>query len=250
MPVIFFLLGLVFGSFFNAVIFRLPRKEYSINKPRRSICPKCKHILSWKDNIPLISYLLLKGKCRYCGAKIPLRYPIVEGLTALLFTVNSLFFPLQQAIALCVIVSGLIISSFIDLEHYLIPDTGIVLVGVGAALYSFFSHQFPEVLIEAAIVTGLMVAFFAISNAIRKDSFGFGDVELIAVLSLAVGLFGSLFIILFASVFALLSYAVVTAAKKKNFDRKTMIPFGPFISLGGYVTLLLINQIRALYGFS
>ena len=89
MPVIFFLLGLVFGSFFNAVIFRLPRKEYSINKPRRSICPKCKHILSWKDNIPLISYLLLKGKCRYCGAKIPLRYPIVEGLTALLFTKST-----------------------------------------------------------------------------------------------------------------------------------------------------------------
>ncbi|OAA29714.1 peptidase A24 [Kosmotoga arenicorallina S304] len=250
MPVIFFLLGLVFGSFFNAVIYRLPRKEYSINKPRRSICPECKHVLTWKDNIPLISYLLLKGKCRYCGAKISLRYPAVEVLTAFLFAINALFFPLQQAVTMCILVSGLIISSFIDLEHFMIPDTGIVLVATGAALYSFFSHQYPKVLIEAGIVTGLMIAFFAVSNAVRKDSFGFGDVELIAVLSLAVGLFGSLFVILFSSIFALLTYALIAAVKKKNFDRKTMIPFGPFISLGGYVTLLFMDQIRTLYGLN
>ncbi|AKI96533.1 prepilin peptidase [Kosmotoga pacifica] len=250
MPIVFFLFGLVFGSFFNALIYRLPRKEYTINSPRRSICPVCKHALSWKDNIPLFSYILLRGKCRYCGAKISFRYPLVEVLTALSFAVNASLFPLQQAIALSILTSGLIISSFIDLEHYLIPDTGIVLVGIGAGLYSFFSHQFPGILIEVLIVTGLMVAFFAISNAVRKDSFGFGDVELIAVLSLSVGLLGSLFVILFASISALLSYVILSVIKKKGFDKRAMIPFGPFISLGGYFTLLLIDHIKVLYGLN
>ncbi|MDD3680186.1 MAG: prepilin peptidase [Mesotoga sp.] len=244
---VFFVFGLIFGSFSNALIFRIPSKEYSIVRPRRSFCPHCKHELSWKDNLPVISYLVLKGKCRYCGNPISARYPTVELLTAGLYALNASLFSLSGAISLSVLSTGLIVSSFIDLEHYMIPDLGVILVGVGAFAWSIFEDRFPLNLLYALLVTGAMVAFFLIANLVRKDSFGFGDVELLAVLSLATGVVGSLYTIMIASFAALIVYAIKAAAEGKRFDRRAQLPFGPFIAIGGYSTIIFLDFIEALY---
>ncbi|MGC9321441.1 MAG: prepilin peptidase [Kosmotogaceae bacterium] len=244
---IFFFFGLIFGSFSNALIFRIPSKEYSMTSPRRSFCPHCKHELSWKDNLPVISYIFLGGKCRYCGKPISARYPFVELLTAALYALNASIFTLPGAISISVLSTGLIVSSFIDLKHYMIPDLGVILVGVGAFAWSIFEGRFPLNLLYALLVTGAMVAFFLIANHVRKDSFGFGDVELLAALSLATGIVGSLYTIMIASFAALIVYAINAAAKGKRFDRRAQLPFGPFIAIGGYSTIIFLDFIEVLY---
>jgi len=244
---VFFVFGLIFGSFSNALIFRIPSKEYSIVRPRRSFCPHCKHELSWKDNLPIISYLVLGGKCRYCDNPISARYPLVELLTAALYALNAALFSLSGAISISVLSTGLIVSSFIDLEHYMIPDLGVILVGIGAFAWSIFENRFPLNLLYALLVTGAMVAFFLIANLVKRDSFGFGDVELLAALSLATGIVGSLYTIMIASFAALIVYAINAAAKGKRFDRRAQLPFGPFIAIGGYLTIIFLDFIEALY---
>jgi leader peptidase (prepilin peptidase)/N-methyltransferase len=116
-----FALGAVVGSFLNVCIYRLPL-DLSVNEPRRSFCPSCKKQLKWHQNIPLVSWLFLRGKCANCGAAIAFRYFAVELLTALLFLCVWKFFPLPMAIAYWVFVSLLVAATFIDFEHFIIPD--------------------------------------------------------------------------------------------------------------------------------
>jgi leader peptidase (prepilin peptidase)/N-methyltransferase len=116
-----FLLGAVVGSFLNVCIYRLPL-DLSVNQPRRSFCPECKKQLTWYQNIPLISWLFLRGRCANCGSRIAFRYFAVELLTALLFLCVWKIFPWQMAIAYWVFVSLLIVGTFIDFEHFIIPD--------------------------------------------------------------------------------------------------------------------------------
>ncbi len=119
--IVAFVLGAVVGSFLNVGIYRLPR-DLSVNKPRRSFCPVCKTTIPWQQNIPLVSWLLLRGRCAKCGARIAFRYFGVELLTALLFLAIWQFFPWQVAIAYWVFVSILVVATFVDLEHFIIPD--------------------------------------------------------------------------------------------------------------------------------
>ena len=116
-----FLLGAVVGSFLNVCIYRLPL-DLSVNQPRRSFCPECKKQLTWYQNIPLISWLFLRGRCANCGNRIAFRYFAVELLTALLFLCVWKIFPWQMAIAYLIFVSLLIAATFIDFEHFIIPD--------------------------------------------------------------------------------------------------------------------------------
>src|SRR5438477_3942466 len=116
-----FALGATVGSFLNVCIYRLPL-DLSVNKPRRSFCPSCKAQLTWYQNIPLLSWLFLRAKCANCGARIAFRYFAVELLTALLFLWIWKVFPWQMAIAYWVLVSLLIAATFIDIEHFIIPD--------------------------------------------------------------------------------------------------------------------------------
>jgi leader peptidase (prepilin peptidase)/N-methyltransferase len=116
-----FLLGAAIGSFLNVGIYRLPR-DMSINQPRRSFCPVCKTQIPWQQNIPLVSWLLLRGRCANCGARIAFRYFGVELLTALLFLAIWEVFPRNVALAYWVFVSILLIATFVDLEHFIIPD--------------------------------------------------------------------------------------------------------------------------------
>src|SRR5947208_6152861 len=131
-----FVLGAAVGSFLNVCIYRLP-VDLSINRPRRSFCPACKQPILWHQNIPLISWLLLRGRCTKCGAKISFRYFAVELLTALLFLAVWQTFPWQMAIAYWIFISLLIIGTFIDFEHFIIPDRvtiGGIVAGVACSL--------------------------------------------------------------------------------------------------------------------
>src|SRR5207247_4024229 len=131
-----FVLGAAVGSFLNVCIYRLP-VDLSINRPRRSFCPACKEPILWHQNIPLISWLWLRGRCANCSAKISFRYFAVELLTALLFLAIWQSFPWQMAIAYWIFVSLLIVGTFIDFDHFIIPDAvtlGGVITGIFASV--------------------------------------------------------------------------------------------------------------------
>ena len=131
-----FVLGAATGSFLNVCIYRLPR-DLSINQPRRSFCPSCQKQIPWQQNLPLISWLYLRGRCAFCGSRIAFRYFAVELLTALLFLTVWISFPWDIAIAYWVFVSLLIIATFVDFEHFIIPDE-ITLGGTAAGIVASF----------------------------------------------------------------------------------------------------------------
>jgi leader peptidase (prepilin peptidase)/N-methyltransferase len=131
-----FVFGAAVGSFLNVCIYRLPR-DLSVNQPRRSFCPACKHPIPWYHNLPLISWLLLRGRCANCGSKISFRYFGVELLTALLFLAVWRVFPWQMAFAYWVFVAFVIVATFVDFEHFIIPDEitiGGTVIGIIASL--------------------------------------------------------------------------------------------------------------------
>src|SRR5450432_4898101 len=132
-----FVLGAAIGSFLNVCIYRLPR-DLSVNEPRRSFCPACKKPIPWQQNLPLISWLLLRGKCANCGSRIAFRYFAVELLTALLFLAVWLAFPWPVALVYWVFVSLLVAATFIDFEHFIIPDE-ITLGGTAAGVLASFA---------------------------------------------------------------------------------------------------------------
>ena len=138
--VVAFVLGAVVGSFLNVSIYRLPR-DLSVNKPRRSFCPACHAPIPWQQNVPLLSWLVLRGRCAQCGAKIAFRYFGVELLTALLFLIVWEFFPWQIAIAYWVFISILIVATFVDLEHFIIPDQVTIGGTVAGVVASFVVPQ-------------------------------------------------------------------------------------------------------------
>ena len=221
------------GSFYNVLIYRLPRK-ISIVNPKRSFCPVCGHQLVWKDNIPVISYLLLKGRCRYCGTPISVRYPLIEMLTALLFAIAVyLTNNLVDLISLWLLFSGGIVASAIDFEYMLIPDFAVVATGIGGVLWSWHHGHFILSLITAAFAFGV----FLLIHLLSKGGMGFGDVEYFGVLALFLTPFSAVIAVLIASVVAL-AYALPQVFIHKA-GRKTRVPFGPFLAIGTSVAMFL-----------
>jgi leader peptidase (prepilin peptidase) / N-methyltransferase len=155
-----FCVGAVVGSFLNVCIYRLPL-DLSVNKPRRSFCPNCKTQLTWYQNVPLLSWLFLRGKCANCGARIAFRYFAVELLTALLFLYVWKTFPLPVAIAYWVFVSLLIAATFIDFEHFIIPDE----ITIGGTVAGVFASMIVPELMETAS-RGRAVLVSALSAAL------------------------------------------------------------------------------------
>ena len=146
-----FVLGAIVGSFLNVCIYRLPR-DLSVNKPRRSFCPSCKKEIPWYQNIPLVSWIVLRGRCANCGTRIPFRYFLVELLTALLFLAVWNSFPWQVAIAYWIFVALLIVATFVDFEHFIIPDE-ITLGGIAAGLIA--SLAVPELMATNSRLTAI-----------------------------------------------------------------------------------------------
>ena len=233
MFVIIFILGLLIGSFLNVVIYRLPLNK-SIIFPA-SHCPNCDTKLKYYDLIPILSYISTKGKCRYCGEKISLQYPIVELLTALLFLLTFLKYGLNtEFIIFSILIGSLIVISFIDIKYQIIPnEITFSFIPIGLIISLIFNHIcFINSLLGLIIPAGLLllIAF------IYKKGMGIGDVKLIGMIGVFIGWKFALISIfigaLIGSIYGI--YMMVT----DKMTRQTRIPFGPFISLGAIVMIL------------
>jgi leader peptidase (prepilin peptidase)/N-methyltransferase len=229
--------GLIVGSFLNVVIHRLPRGE-SVVFPA-SHCPACRAEIPFYHNIPLLSYVILLGRCRACRAVISPQYPLVEGLTALSFWLAFDFYGLTlHAAAAAVFLCLMIVLAAIDLEHMILPDE---LTLGGAALFFIYSFFNPEVGRLDAVLSGLgAAAFFAalffFYLKVRKiEGLGFGDVKMALLMGLFLGLHRLAVAILLASLSGLLVGLFFIVFRKKNL--KLALPFGPFLALGSYVSL-------------
>lgn len=237
MSIIIFLLGLLIGSFLNVCIYRIP-EGISIVNPG-SFCPKCRHPLSWLDNIPLVSYILLKGRCRYCGAKISIQYPLVELLTGIVFLLFYTRFGFSAEFILFTSVSSLlIIALFIDLKYMLLPDIVIIPSIILSAIYGSI-YGFPYNFVTA----GVFSLTFYLLRVIFKDGLGIGDIELIFIFSLMLGFYGVLSVVIVSSLVGTI-YGIYLIRKGKA-GMRTKIPFGPFL-IGAFLFVSLIN-IPAFY---
>ena len=221
--------GLAIGSFLNVVIYRLPRGE-SVVTPR-SRCPNCGHQISGIENVPVISWLALRGKCRECKNPISVRYPLIELLTGLLYAgVVWVAWDDGARIALgLILVTALVPITFIDLEFKRVPNliTGPAAIALVIAGTALDLHGQPERLLAAAIV----VVPFLLLSLILSGHMGMGDVKLMGVLGLALGrgLAPGLFVAFITGTIVGLGLMLKYGARA----RKMKVPFGPFLALGG-----------------
>ncbi|HEX3012196.1 MAG TPA: prepilin peptidase, partial [Syntrophomonadaceae bacterium] len=237
---IFFIIGLLVGSFLNVVIYRVPRGE-SIIWPG-SHCTKCGHELKPTDLVPVLSYLLLRGKCRYCREQITIRYPLVELLTAFTFYLIYLKSGLTVGTAAgCVLTSILIVAAFTDIDEGIIPDV-ITYPGMVLGLtFSFFT-------IGAKMSFAGMLAFgivFLLIAVLSHGGMGGGDVKLVAAIGAFVGLKGALLAFIISSLAGGIWAAGLLILGKAG--RKTELRFGPFLSLAGCLTYMYGPELLRLY---
>jgi leader peptidase (prepilin peptidase)/N-methyltransferase len=225
--------GLLVGSFLNVVSYRLPRHE-SLVFPG-SHCPSCGSAIKPYDNIPVIGWLLLRGQCRACHGKISARYPIVEALTAALALVVVLAKHSAHDIALgLALIAVLVPVALIDLEHRIIPNKIMLVAAVAAVAIGLATDpaKVPEQLIAGAAAGGFLLVF----ALAYPRGMGMGDVKLAAVLGLFLG--RSVAVALIAGVLAgTLVGAAIIARTGVSEGRKTAVPFGPFLALGGVIAL-------------
>jgi len=240
---VIFLFGLVAGSFLNVCIYRIPRKR-SIILPA-SFCPHCDAPIHPLDNIPLLSYLVLGGKCRQCKGPISLRYPLVECMTGFLFALLYLRFGASPSLLVyAVFVAALVVVTFIDLEHRIIPDV-ISLPGIPAGFA--LSFLLPRVnwvssLLGILLGSGLLLAVaLGYEWLTRKEGMGMGDVKLLGMMGGVLGWEGVLFTIFVSSVVGAVVGVVAMMAARA--DTKYAIPYGPFLSAGGLIYLFSGPQI-------
>ncbi len=225
--------GLVAGSFFNVVIARLPRHESLVRPGSR--CPHCGHPVRPYDNVPVFSWLILRGRCRDCGEPISARYPLVELVTAALFAAAVIDTGANEHVWLgLALVSVLVPVAFIDLDHRIIPNA-IVLPGAVAAIAIVAATE-PSELSEHLIAGAAAAGFLLLAVLAYPRGMGMGDVKLAGVLGLYLGRsVGPA--MLFALLLGTIVGVVMIARKGAAEGRKTAVPFGPFLALGGLVGL-------------
>ncbi len=253
-----FISGICIGSFLNVIIYRFPN-NLSIIKPR-SFCPKCNIKLTWRENIPLISWLIQRGKCKTCKTTISFRYPLIEILTGFLFIIflnsspslyassSNLFF---NALFSWVLISLLLCISFIDIDHLWIPqglvNFGFILGFLGLIFSNIFGNELINFIFLLKGLGASLISFFIFEifrrvakYIFKKDAIGKGDSKLVAMLALWLGPIGTLFAVgfsyLFAAIYCFLGLSM-------NFLRlRQAIPFAPFISLGGLTVWFFGNE--------
>ena len=242
------LLGLLWGSFANVCIVRLPENKGVISG--RSSCPKCKKKISWYDNIPVISYILLRGKCRICNKEISTQYLIVELLTALFFFIEYFYFGLTlTTVLLFILTLALIIIFFIDLKHFIIPDVvtfPLMIIGFLKSFDPNLNEIFPNYINSLiggcfgyGIIYGIILFYKKFKN---KEGMGLGDAKLLAVVGFWFGLESIPFVIFLSSVIAFL--VVLPDFIRKTKKMSTQIPFGPYIIIGNLIYLLFEDKLK------
>ena len=235
--------GAAIGSFLNVLAYRLPRRE-SLVTPR-SRCPHCDTQIAGYDNIPVVSWILLRGRCRHCRAPISIRYPVVEALTALLFVAVGLKVGIEPELlpALALTIT-LVAAAETDLEHQIIPNRVMAVSAVAAvALWAIADpSRLPENLLAGAAAGG----FLLIAAIAYPAGMGMGDVKLAGVMGLYLG--ASVAPALFAGFASGALVGVAIALARRSSARKQGIPFGPFLAFGGLVALFYGPEIIDWYG--
>lgn len=239
---LFFLYGICIGSFLNVVIYRLPRK-IPISKGR-SMCPKCEHTLGVLDLFPIFSWLFLRAKCRYCGAKISGRYPLVELLTGVSFGLSSVAFGLSfYAIILCLFCAILITAWFIDLDFSYLPDRLSVLICILAVLSLFTG---PDVSILDRLIGGIGIgAFMWIIAFFTKGGIGGGDIKLMASSGLLLG--WQLILPAFFAAYLFAATCYLPSLIKKKIPANFEVPMAPFFAVSLMIFSLFGRQLITAY---
>lgn len=232
----FFMLGGAMGSFLNVVIYRLPLGKSLIRPP--SHCPECEKNIRWYDNIPIISYIILKGECRDCTASIPIRYLVVESIIAFVYLYSYIRFGISlELLTFLTFVTLLIPIFFIDLKDLLIPDSLSISGIVIGLILSIFRGRLIISVVGAVVGAIYILIVIYLGKAIyKKDVMGFGDVKLSAMIGAFVGWANFLLTILISSLLGSI-YGIIQIKRGKS-SMKSIIPYGPFLAIGGFVTFL------------
>ncbi|MDR1196273.1 MAG: prepilin peptidase [Endomicrobium sp.] len=243
--IFFFLTGLTLGSFANVCIYRIPL-NLSIIKPRSS-CTVCKKQVKWYDNIPILSYIFLGGKCRYCKEKISIIYPIIESITGISFVILYHFYGLTPAFFLfCFMAFCLIVISGIDYYYQIIPDIFPLMLVIAGLLLSFFNVSLGETYLQKFL--NAFIGFIAGGGSLfligllghflfKKEAMGGGDVKLMAGVGAVIGWERVLFAIFIASFIGSILGLFLIITKKV--EKRGYMPFGPFLAVASYLTLLM-----------
>ncbi len=241
------ILGLCVGSFLNVVIYRLPN-NMSLSNPG-SHCTTCDYSLKWYDNIPVLSYILLMGKCRKCKSPISPRYMIVELVNALLWLACTVLFwreSVLYAIAAAVVCSALICIFFIDLEHMLIFNRFTLIVAAGGVVAMFTQGAWTDHLIGAAAGGIVFLAlYYGSLFLLKREGMGFGDVKYAAAAGLLLGWQKLILAMLIASVIGAVVMTALNRMQKESEQKEH--PFGPYLAVGTLVAMLAGDAIIGWY---
>jgi leader peptidase (prepilin peptidase)/N-methyltransferase len=261
MLIIFFLFGLIIGSFLNVVVYRIRTAETVLG---RSHCRKCKKTIAWYDNIPLLSFILLKFKCRDCGEKISWQYPLVEFLTGVVFVIlANQFFVLENSAtwfvtgAMLVLSSALVVIFVYDILYMEIPSLVLIPAIILAVVFNFlldWEKVFP-IFWDRALISGFLagagafIFFFCLSFFSREKWMGMGDAYLVILLGIILG-WPKILLGLFLSFAIGAIYGIILVGLKKK-KMKSQLPFAPFLIVGTFITLFyyfpIINWYLGLF---
>ncbi len=243
--IIIFVFGLIAGSFVNCAVYRLETNKSFFKG--RSFCPNCKHTLGFWDLIPVLSFVFLKGRCRYCKKKISIHYPIVEMLVGLAFPLILLSPEMPDSFIglyfLLIVSSFLLVIFVFDLKHYIIPDRVVFPAILIVFLYRIFTFNlFLNCLVSAVAASAFFLAIYLISQG---KWIGFGDVKLAFLMGLLLGFPKILVALFFAFMIGAIIGIGLISFKKKTM--KSEVPFGPFLIVGTFIALLWGSQIANWY---
>ena len=247
-----FVLGCIWGSFSNVCIYRLPNDQSVVKG--RSFCTSCKEQIKWYDNIPFLSFIFLKGKCRRCGNKISSQYFLVEFVSAISFVIVYHLYGITITTLLLIILSVFfIIIFFIDLKHFIIPNEltfPLMLIGFVKSFEPNLNQTiFPNYInsliggVFGYLIIWLIILFY--KKVRNKDGMGLGDAKLMAVVGFWFG-WTSIPFTIFISSFVALFFAIPSLIKK-NKNMTTQIPFGPYIIIGCIIYVSFANQIKHMF---
>jgi leader peptidase (prepilin peptidase)/N-methyltransferase len=241
------LFGLCWGSFLNVVIHRLPR-GLNLSRPP-SACPACGTRIRPLDNIPVLSYLLLGGRCRACRVRVSPRYLCVELLTPALLIVDfTRFGPGLPFFAAALLTSALIVLAFIDYDHKLLPDAVVLPTAALGLLYALVREDmtFLQALLGAAVGAGFLLLVFGVYYLVRKkEGLGMGDVTMMVMVGAYLGWGKTLLTLILASFAGAIVGGIILVARKK--DLQYALPFGTFLAPAAYVALVWGDRIIAAY---